>query len=217
MPARRRVVELAAARGREAVLEIGRELDMAIQNLGLSYAAVGRDVGLSGPQVARVAHGQAPALTIVQASELMASVGLDLSIRSYPTGRPLRDSIQTTLLERFHARLHSSLGWRTEVPVGPAGDLRAWDAVITGEHWRMAVEAETRLRDWQALERRLALKLRDSTVDGILLVVWDTKGNRAALRALGAATHGTFPVAGKRALELLAAGANPGGSSLIVL
>ena len=217
MTARRRVVELGAARGRAAVLEVGRELDNAIQNLGLSYAAVGRDVGLSGPQVARVAHGQAPSLTIVQASELLASVGMDLSVRGYPAGRPLRDSVHTRLLERFHGRLHASLGWATEVPVDERGDLRAWDAMVSGSSWRMGVEAESRLRDWQALERRVALKVRDSAVDGVLLVLWDTRGNRAALRALGSAISGSLPVPSERALELLGAGVNPGGSSLIVL
>jgi hypothetical protein len=199
------------------VSSLGVELDNAIQNLGLSYAAVGRDIGLSGAQVSRVAHGRAPDLTILQASELLASVGLDLSVRAFPTGRPLRDTAHVALLERFRVRLHRSLTWRTEVPVAAAGDLRAWDGVVAGPTWRRAVEAETRIRDWQALERRFALKLRDGEVDGLLLLVWNTQGNRAAIRALGPAIHRSFPIPGKRALELLGAGADPGGSALIVL
>ena len=88
---------------------------------------------------------------------------------------------------------------------------------LQGRAWPQAVEAETRLRDWQALERRLALKLRDGSVDGLILLVWNTRGNQAALRALGSNVHTTFPVPGRRALELLGAGVNPGGSTLIVL
>lgn len=217
MPARRRAVELAAARGRAAVLDVGRELETAIQNLGLSYASVGRDIGLSAVQVARVAHGAAPSLTIVQASELLAAVGLDLSIRAYPTGRPLRDAAHVRLLEQFRMRLHRTLVWRTEVPVGGQGDLRAWDGMVGSTAWRMGVEAETRVRDWQAIERRVALKMRVGAVDGAILLVWRTRGNRAALRELGDSVRSTFPVPGRRALELLAAGAHPGGSSLISL
>jgi hypothetical protein len=215
MPARRRPVELGASRGRATVLGLGRELETAIQNLGLSYAAVGRDVGLSPPQVARVAHGDAPSLTIVQASELLAAVGLELSIRAYPTGRPLRDTPQLQLLDRFRVHLHPSLTWRTEVPVTGRGDLRAWDGVVAATDWRFGVEAETRLGDWQAVERRIALKHRDGSVDGVLLVVWETRGNRQALKALGASIRSTFPNPGRRALELLGAGVHPGGNALI--
>lgn len=217
MPARRRAVELAAARGREAVLLIGRELDLAAQNLGLSYAAIGRDVGLSSPQVARVAHGAAPSLTIVQASELLASVGLDLSIRTFPTGRPMRDGSHLSLLARFHEHLHPSLTWRTEVPVSRTGDLRAWDAVVAGLDWSFGVEAETRLRDWQAFERRISLKLRDGSVDGVVVLVWSTRQNRSVLRSLGSSALAGFPVAGSRAIELLRAGVQPPGSTLILL
>lgn len=208
---------MGVARGRAAVANVGRELDEAIQNLGLSYTAVGRDVGLSDSQVGRVARGLSPSLTIVQASELLAAVGLDLSVRAYPTGRPLRDHRHLALLDRLRVRLHPSLTWRSEVPVAGSGDLRAWDALIGGVDWSQAVEAETRLRDVQALERRIALKLRDGAVDTVLLLIWNTRHNLTTLRSLGSALEAAFPMPGRRALELLAAGVNPGASTLILL
>ncbi len=217
VPPRRRVIELGAARGRSAVIELGRELENAVVTHGLSYAAVGRDVGLSGWQVARVARGEARHLTIVQASELLASVGLDLSIRWYPTGRPLRDAAHVALLGRLRGRLHPSLEWRLEVPLQIAGDLRAWDARIDGPTWQIGVEAELRLRDAQAVQRRLALKLRDSGLGAAILLVADTRHNRAALRELAPTLAPMFPLAGRRALELLGAGIDPGASSLVVL
>jgi len=217
MPARRRVVDLAAARGRHAVLELGRELDLAVRNLGLSYAAVGRDVGLSAVQVARVAHGTAPSLTILQASELLGAVGMELSIRAFPVGGPLRDTAHLRLLDRFRARLHRSLSWRTEVAVGGHGDLRAWDGMVGSPAWRYGVEAETRIRDWQALERRIALKLRDGTADGVILVIRSSRENTLALRQLGDALRASFPVPSRRVLALLGAGVNPGGSGLVLL
>ena len=217
MPARRRAIDLGAARARAAVAYVGRELDEGIRNHGLSYAAVGRDVGLSGVQVGRVARGLAPELTILQASELLASVGQELSIRAYPTGQPLRDRPQLALLERLRGRVHPSLAWRAEVPVTGPPDLRAWDAMIAGSTWRMPVEAESRLGDVQALERRLTLKQRDGSMDRVILLVADTRHNRTVLRSLGAALESQFPLRGARALELLAAGVAPTGSTIVML
>ena len=217
MAGRRRAVILGETRGKAAVALLCRDIDEAIQNLGLSYAAVGRDVGLSGAQVGRIAHGKSPGLSIAQASILVAAVGLELSIRTYPTGRPLRDTPQLELLARFRAAIDPSLGWRMEVPVVHGPDLRAWDAVISRDGWRYAVEAETRIRDIQALERRIALKLRDGDVDGVLLVVWKTRTNVSLLRSVGAHLGSAYAVPGSVALQRLAAGTNPGGNALIIL
>ena len=121
------------------------------------------------------------------------------------------------LLERLRARLHPSLAWRTEVPVTAGPDVRAWDAQIKGDIWTDGVEAEVRLRDAQALERRIALKQRDGSVDSVILLVWNTRHNRDALASIGAGLRAAFPLAGARALELLTAGVNPGANSLILL
>lgn len=217
MAGRRRAVILGETRGRAAVALLCREVDEAIRSLGLSYAAVGRDVGLSAAQVGRIVRGKSPELTIVLASTLLASVGHELTVRAFPTGRPLRDAPQLSLLGRFRPMLNKRLGWRTEVPVTNESDMRAWDAVVQGDGWRYGVEAETRLRDFQALQRRLALKLRDGDVDGLILVVWKTRANSTVLRSLGPDVDVTFPVLGKLAVERLAAGRDPGGSALIVL
>jgi hypothetical protein len=75
-------------------------------------------------QVGRVARGLAPGLTIVQASELLASAGLELSVRADPTGRPLRDRAHLALLERLRLRIHPSLTWQREVPVTGPPDLQ---------------------------------------------------------------------------------------------
>jgi hypothetical protein len=54
-------------------------------------------------------------------------------------------------------------------------------------------------------------------VDGILLVLPRTKRARAFVGSAGALLATIFPVPGRRALELLAAGVDPGGSAVIVL
>ncbi len=61
------------------------------------------------------------------------------------------------------------------------------------------------------------LKKRDGRVDGVLLVLPATRRVREFLAAAEVVLSPQFPVAGTRALELLKAGVNPGGSSVIVL
>ena len=76
-----------------------------------------------------------------------AVVGLDLSIRAFPSGDPIRDRAQLALLQRLRARLHPGLRWSTEVPLPIPGDIRAWDAAIDGETWSAKIDAETVLDD----------------------------------------------------------------------
>ena len=200
---------------------MAHELRDAIQSHGLSYVDVGMDVGLSGSQVSRVARGLSPDLSIVQAAKLLAAVGLEVSIRAYPTGRPLRDRAHLELLERLRHRLHGSLTWRTEVPVTRSGgggtDLRAWDAVISGGDWSIAVEAETRIGDVQALQRRIELKRRDGAIDHVLLLVRHTRHNATVLRSVEPTFSTSFPLPGRRALELLIAGVELGSSSIVLI
>lgn len=82
---------------------------------------------------------------------------------------------------------------------------------------RIGVEAETRLRDIQALDRRLALKERDGGMDRLILLVMASRSNREAIRSHGDILAARFPVPGARALEFLGAGVDPGGNALILL
>jgi hypothetical protein len=113
-------------------------------------------------------------------------VGLRLSVRAYPSGLAIRDAGQVALLGRLRKLLHPSLSWRAEVPLPLEGDLRAWDAAIGAASWTVYVDAETRILDAQALERRLAVKQRDTGTDRVILLLADTRTNRLILRSLGA-------------------------------
>jgi len=133
---------------------------------------------------------------------LCAVVGLELSVRCFPGGQPIRDVAQAALLARFRGRLHNSVRWAAEVPLPRPGDQRAWDALVTGSGWRFGVEAETAPRDGQALARRLELKRRDGQVDGVILVLPNTRRTRTFLREFVSTAAESFPVSGERALEL---------------
>ena len=96
-------------------------------------------------------------------------------------------------------------------------DQRAWDAMIRGSDWREAVEAETGPRDGQALARRIALKRRDSEVDGVILLLPRTGRAREFVAQFRSLLAGDFPVDGRLILQRLAAGQNPGGSGIVLL
>ena len=88
---------------------------------------------------------------------------------------------------------------------------------MVAEGWADPVEAETRPTDLQALQRRVALKLRDSGFTEVILLLLDSRHNRSLVREYRGLLSEAFPVPGQRALELLGAGVNPGGSSIILL
>ena len=137
-------------------------------------------------------------------------------MRTYAGGRPIRDARHAQLLGRFKAQLHPSLRWRTEVPLPNPSDPRAWDGTVGGDGWLYGVEAEIHPMDVQAVVRRPALKRRDGGVNGLILLLPDTRQARAFRTEFGALVLDDFPGPGRRALELLAAGADPGGSSIVV-
>jgi transcriptional regulator with XRE-family HTH domain len=184
---------------------------------GLSQTDVARAGQLSVSVVSRIERGERPRVPLVYLYQLASVVGLELSVRAYPAGDALRDIAHRDLLERLRARLSPSLRWRTEVPLPNPGDLRAWDALIAGERFRVGVEAETRATDSQAIERRNALKKRDGGVDRLILLLADTRTNRRFVREASPTLAERFPVSGRDALRALAEARDPGGDALILL
>jgi len=183
---------------------------------GLSQSHVGRTVGISHAGVSRIERALAPSVPLGRLDAMAAVVGLQLSVRLYPAGRPVRDAGQLALLERLRLRLAPNLTWRAETPVPIPGDMRAWDASIDGPGWTAFVDAETRIRDVQALERRTALKARDTGTDRVILLIADTRSNRAILSSVGGSLIADA-LPGRTILAALEAGRDPGGSGILLL
>jgi transcriptional regulator with XRE-family HTH domain len=217
MAARETRYEHAAARTREALATIGREIRLARRQHSLSQQAVGAAAHCSRSMVSRVERGRVPELSLADAAAMLAAVGLDLVARVVPGGDPIRDAGHAALLARFRARLHAALRWATEVPLPIPGDRRAWDAFVSGNGLRLGVEAEMRPNDLQALERRLALKQRDGGADRVVLLLADTKDNRRFVRVHADALRAHFPLPGSRAMALLAAGSPLPADALVLL
>jgi hypothetical protein len=172
---------------------------------------------MSHSQLSRLEHGELALPTVDQIARAAAVSGLRVSFRLYPEGDPIRDAGHHRLLERLRSRVHPGLWWRTEVPLGIAGDLRCWDAEIGTRAWSTKIEAEMHLGDIQAFERRLALKRRDGGDPTVIILVADTKHNSRVLRATRESLRGSYPLDTRQVLAALAAARDPGRGGIVVL
>jgi transcriptional regulator with XRE-family HTH domain len=183
---------------------------------GLSLRFAARAVGFDHAKLWRFERGMAKALTLEELAAVGAIVGLDVRLRAFAAGDPIRDAGQQRLLARLRQLLPSGLTWRTEVPLPIEGDLRAWDAMIGAPTWSLGIDAETVVTDVQAIDRRFQLKAADSGLDLVLLLVADTSRNRRAVKAAPAA-FGTLSREARPLLRALRAGERPPESALSFL
>lgn len=152
----------------------------------------------------------------MQASRVAMAVGLDLQVQCFPAGGQLRDAAHVALIRRFLARVSGAIPRTLEAPIGP-GDLRAWDVLLQVGSVRIAVAAETRLRDLQALVRRENQKLLDGHVDLLILLVADTRHNRATLAEFGDVIAQQFPLGTRQVMAALRRGGAPRRNGIAVM
>ena len=217
MPAHERHVDRAERAARRALAELGREIRLARLNHDLSQRAAAETAGISQPTWSRLEAGTLSRVSVIDLAVALAVVGRDLSVRAYPGGSPVRDQAHLDLLAKLRRLLGHAVHWATEVPFPNAGDRRSWDALARVSRVRIGIEAETRAQDVQELKRRLEGKRKDGGVDHLILLLRDTRHNRAFLRTAGEDFAAAFPVPGPVALRRLAASQDPGGSSIILL
>lgn len=196
---------------------LGEEIRVARMGAGVPLRTAAEAAGMSHTQFGRIERGLVPRLTFDQACRAGLAVGLRVGARSFPTGDPVRDAGQLRLLERFVALLPALARVDREAVLPIPGDLRAWDALVSLDGRRAGCEAETRLRDIQALERRLGAKLRDGGVDVLILVVSDTAYNRTVLDDHREALRALLPVDGLDIRRALRNGRLPARNGLILV
>jgi len=216
MPTRDSAIHRADRRARSLLRRTGEELRSARLAAGLSTRRVGAMVAVSHSEVGRVESGEAPHVSIGVLARIAAVLGGEISLRMYPVASPIRDGGHVALLARFSARLHSSLRWRTEVPMPITTDLRSADGTIDGRSFDAMVEAETRLDDIQAVERRVRGKQRDLGCRRVILLVADTRHNRTVTRSIPELAE-RFPIGTRACMRALARGEDPGGDCLVIL
>ena len=96
------------------------------------------------------------------------------------------------------------------------GDPRSADGVADTAEFDAVVEAETRLHDLQATERRLRAKQRDLGASRAILLIADTRHNRAVIGSVPELRRG-FPIGTRACLAALGHGRDPGGDCLVIL
>lgn len=89
--------------------------------------------------------------------------------------------------------------------------------MIRGDGWRYGTEAELNPIDGQALIRRLTLKQRDGRVDGVILLLPDTRQARLFRREFADLLATDFPIPARLAMVRLANGLDPGGNAMVVI
>lgn len=217
MASRERPVDRAQRIGDASLLRLGHEIRAARAARGLSLAQVAAAVGISRAEASRIELGRAPRVPFIAIVRLAGAVGFDLSAKLYPGPATIRDGSQVALLDDFARHLHPSLRWDLEVPLPIQGDLRAWDGLVRGREWRFAVEAESSPRDGQALVRRIQLKFRDGDVDGVLLVLRDTRTTRDFLELAEPELRSFFTETTRGTLNALRRGARPLGNGIVIV
>lgn len=216
MPFSEGAAERGARRGRYLVARTSNGLVTARHGAAISQRELGRQLGVSHTQIGRAERGEPDTLTIELAAGMAAVLGLELNVSLHPVGDPVRDKGHLALLERFRARLPDTIRWHTEVPVPIEGDRRSADAIIESTGWAALVEAETRIDDVQALERKVNLKQRDLGIGRVILVVADTRHNRSVIARVPELSR-RFPVSTRACFAALSLGRDPGGDALVIL
>ncbi len=218
MSSKERAADIGLIRATSIISELGREVRRARLEHGLSQALVAKAARTSRSQVGRIEAAKAPRVSVVELSRLLAVVGLELSARAYPAGPPIRDAAHCALIERFRARVAPTVAWQFEVPLPIAGDRRAWDAVLLIGKVQIAVEAETRPRDLQALQRHVALKRRDDPgIAAVVLLLANTRHNRELVRNNCHGIRTDLPLEGAAVLAALGDGRRPAGSGFVLV
>ena len=212
MPSRVRAVDDAARRAKRQLDEVLADIREARIAGGLSQAAVGRSIGLSPNTISRIERGVTP-IELVPLAMLARAVGLDLSLRSFAAGPPIRDIVQARLLERFFVRIGP--GWPPSLEVAVGDGSRAFDAVIRRGTAAAAIEAVTRLRDGQAQIRPILRKQVDSGIGVVILLLSETQTNRRALEALGPTLAHDFPAGPREVLAALDRGELPATNGIV--
>ena len=196
--------------------ELGSELREARLAAGFSQRHVAQVAGLNQSRVSRTERVRRVPPGIDELAAHCAVLGLRLSLKAYPEGSPVRDVAQLRLLERLRARIDTRFRWRSEVPIGNAGDLRAWDVQLDGPG-SIGIDAETRIYDIQALQRRTETKWRDSGVDRVVLLVASTRHNRNVLNEHRETLRSTFPSDTPEVMAALRRGRLPGNNGVVLL
>jgi transcriptional regulator with XRE-family HTH domain len=198
--------------------ELGNDLRTARLSAGLTLREVAAAIGVAPTTVLRWERARLPGPRPEMVARHAAAVGMRVRIKAYPDGAPVRDAPSLRLAAAFRVRLPTRHPFRPEVPVsGTPGDRRAWDGVLDLPGCSIGLEFVTRFHDCQAQIRGFQLKLRDGSVDRLIVVVAATHANRRALALARDVVTAAFPLATRAVMAALAADRDPGENGIVLI
>jgi transcriptional regulator with XRE-family HTH domain len=204
-------------RGRELTAVVIAQLRDARLAAGLSQRAVAAAVGWSQQHYSRFETGRLSNIPLTVITVIASLLGLDASLTFHRVGPALRDKGHQALIARFTRLL--SPAWRVirEAPFPNLGDPRSWDALLRLANQLVGVEAETRIRDMQALVRRMRQRATAGGADVMVLVLSDSAHNRDLFHDLRAALGPDFATPPGELLIALRNGLPLPGSGVVLL
>ena len=226
--AQTRLERSIVARQRACRQAIGRELQRARHEAGLSVRKVGIEAGVDPSHIRRVELGES-ALSQDALVAVSAVIGHDVSMRLYPSSGPrVRDHVQVRLLDALLRELHPRWKPRLEVPVyRPVHGVidvvledRDANAVVSGEAHSVLHAVDAQIR-WAA-QKTDALPSADGWPWGMdgparsrLLLLRDSSALRSMVGSASGVFDAAYPAASMAAFESLV-GDRPWPGSAIV-
>jgi transcriptional regulator with XRE-family HTH domain len=205
-------------RGQTVARELVRQLHDGRVVAGLSQRALAAELGCSQSEVSRFeGTRRLETISLVRVAEIASLLGLELSVGLHPIGEAIRDKGHQALIGRFRAQLSDAYIARAEAPLPIPGDLRSWDLVLRADGQLIGVEAETRIRDVQALVRRVRGRERDGGVDEIVLVLSASRTNARLVGELRSALGERYATPPRVLLRTLRAGSPLPTSGVVLL
>lgn len=203
--------------GTQTLRRLINELRDERQLAGLSQRALANQLGISQAELSRLEQFGFSAVPLIRLSEMASVLGLELSASLHRKGDAVRDSGQQAAVKRILECVSPAYVVSREALLPNVGDQRSWDILLRLESLLVGVEVETRVRDMQALVRRIRERERDGGVDDVLLVLSDTSHNRELVGQLTEALGPRFRTPPKLILAALRAGRPLPGSGVILI
>lgn len=207
-----------ARRATRQMQRIADEIRRERAKLGLSQRELARRSGVARSTLERIEDGRVR-VQLDLVFTVAAATGLDLVMNAYPAaGMRLRDTGQLTVAEQIVSI--AGPAWRPvlEARVGDKG--HAVDLLMIGEDELLDMEIERRMEDFQAQYRHDLWK-RDLLAEQyqkpvrLVLVVEDTKHNRAVMQPHLPLVRSQLPAGSRAILAALRTGRPLGSDGLL--
>ncbi len=210
--------ERGRRKGDALVRRLIHELRTRRQTRGVSQRALAKEIGWTQSEVSRLESYDLPTVSISRLAQIASVLGLEMSAGLSEFGDAIRDAGQQRTAGRF-LRNVAAPPYRVfrEVLLPTPGDQRAWDMLLRLEHLRIGVEVETRIRDVQALVRRVRERERDGGADEIVIVLSDSAHNRQLADQFRDALGQRYSTSPRQILAALRAGRPIPGSGVVLV